>query len=208
MSKRIEKLEKQMQQLMSRMPAPSQQPKRRRSRRKRRAPGPGQGVSNGELRLSKLELVESIKAVKATGAGSGSVKLVVSGLPFLKKIGDSFERIKWLKCRVLYKPLVGTIRDGGVTLGVDWNFKDVATTRANIACYTPTQSGPVFKEFSLTLPPSRLQSRLWYMASSDDAEGGPAIVAYAVAGCSSTTGDITVGEIWVEYTVVLSGTRA
>lgn len=198
-----------MQQLMSRLPAPSSSSRKKRKNRKRKNPVPrNAGIANGELRLSKMELVEAVKATKATGMGNGSFKLIVTALPFLKSIGGSFERIKWLKCRVMYKPLVGTVRDGGVTIGIDWNFKDPQSTRSKIACYTPTQSGPVFKDFSLNLPANKLQSRLWFLTTAEGFDGGPGIVVYAVEGCTSKDADVTVGEIWVDYTVVLSGTQA
>lgn len=191
--------------LLSRLPKKQggQNPKKKR-RKKKSSPG---SLAMGELRLAKLELVQSISVKAGQSTASGSVKLIAVGLPFLKTISASFERIQFLRVRVIYKTLVGTVRDGGVTMGVDWNFKDPETSRSKIACYTPTQSGPVFREFSMTLPPGKLQSRKWYLTTSEGLDGGPGIVAWAVDAPTSKE-DVVYGEIWVSYEVILSGTSA
>lgn len=203
MGDRLKKLETQMAALMSRLPK-AQPPKQRPKRKRRKRAGPG--LALGELRLSKMELVSSVGVKANVPSNKGALKLVASELPFLKTICNSFERLQFLKVRVVYKPLCGTVRDGGVTMGIDWNFDAPADTRAKIACYTPTQSGPVFKEFSMTLPPGRLASRRYYMTSATGFDGGPGIVCWAIDAASKE--DFVFGEIWVAYEVILSGTRS
>lgn len=110
--------------------------------------------------------------------------------------------------QVVYKPAVGTVRDGVVTIGADWNWASPKTSRADIAAYTPTQSGPVFKEFRIVLPADRLQSRLWYSTAGTGMDSGPAQICWAVEASASDRADLTVGEIWVHYSVHLDGTTA
>lgn len=159
------------------------------------------------MRLSKQELCGSLVVPKGAKTASGTCSIKPSALAFLKTLANSFERIKWLAVQVVYKPAVGTVRDGVVTIGADWNWSDPKTTRQDIAAYTPTQSGSVFKEFRITLPQDRLQSRLWYSTAGTGMDSGPAQICWAVDAYSKDA-DLTVGELWVNYTVHLDGTTA
>lgn len=205
MGDRIKKLEQQMAQLMSRLPKKA--PAAKKSKPRRRRNKKSQPMTSGELRLSKMELVSTVKIPANAGTNSGAVKVLAGEFPFLKGFSGSFERIQWLRLRFVYKPLVGTTKDGGVTLGFDWNYRDPKTTRADVACYSPTQTGSVFKEFSLTLPQAKLATRKWYDVLATGFDGGPGLLAWAIDG-PKEAGEKSYGEIWVSYEIVLSGTTA
>lgn len=216
LAQRLQRLEGVLSQLTvsaRAAPGPSAQPKRKRARRRKRGvAGPVmQTMSPTDVVLSKLELCDTLKVAASQTTATGQCDLKPSSLPFLSNISKCFERIKWLRVRAMYKPAASMTQAGLVSVGVDWNWSGTATTRKQVACYTPNNSGPVWKEFVVQLPANRLQSRLWYNISSDPkfgpAEQGPAQVVWAIDASGGSSG-LTAGELWVEYTVVLSGTTA
>lgn len=113
--------------------------------------------------------------------------------------------------RAHYRASASMMTAGLFSMGVDWNWSDVATTRKKIATYSPNTTSSVYRNCAITLPPSRLQSRMWYSVQiedkSDSFDKGPGQVCWAVDAPGGTAG-LTVGEIWVEYRVILSGTTA
>lgn len=197
-------------------PAPAAPARRRRTnrRRKRQAvPSVARIVpaASGEVTIGKLELCASIKVEKNKSAANGSCQLLASTPPFLKTLSKSFERIRWNLCKVHYKPAVAMTQGGLITVGMDWNWSDAKTTRSDLSSYQPTATSVVWKEFSMVLPPARLQSRLWYSTGAtalDKVDAGPGIVVWAVDTAADASSDLVVGELWLEYRVVLSGTTA
>lgn len=163
---------------------------------------------SGEVEISKTELLGSIKVDANKTSASGSYKLQVSDIPYLKKLGACFERIQWFSLRVMYKPATSMTQAGLVSMGMDWNWSNAQNTRKTIACYTPTATNAVWKENSFTCPRKMLQSRAWYSTQEDDTvDAGPGLIAWAVDAAGGTAG-LTVGEIWIVYKVVLAGTVA
>lgn len=179
--------------------------KKRRQRRRKRTPGPRAKTPAvaGELTLSRTEYLCDL-----TKDAPKYYILEPESLPWLKKLTPMFERVRWSRVSLGYRPTCGTQTAGWVAIGFDWGqqvkqLKDV--TKTHIMNCTPNRDGPAYQAFTINLPPSRLQSRLWYSCYSDgdtkpDVEDrGPGTIA-ALAS-------VDAGELWVTYTVTLSGTR-
>lgn len=200
--------------VQSRPSAAQPKRKRRRSRKtpsKRASLGParitGSGVGSSDIVITKTEMVDVVKVAAGAATASGTVKFTTDGdLPWLKVMAASFERSQWRAIRVHYKPGCAMTQAGRITLGFDWDWSGEATTRAKISAYQPNCGGAVFKECSMSVPLNRGPQK-WYMAkATDPVNKGPGEVVWAVD--ASTTAELVVGEIWVDYTVVLSGPRA
>lgn len=186
-----------------RTPAKAKPAKRRRKRQN----GGGKLSSDGQMTLSKVEFLATI-ASQSAAETTGSVDLSPSSMSFLSTLFNSFERIKWLKAHIYYKPAVGTVTDGIVSYGCDWDCTDVKKDRKTISAYTPNKAHAVWQDTQsqpLILPPARLMSRTWYMPeSADRLDRMPATLKWAL----SSGANKTYGELWIAYTVQLQGTRA
>lgn len=112
--------------------------------------------------------------------------------------------------RFYYKPAVGTTYGGLVALGMDWDFQGVDVERSKISAFTPSQTMAAWADTesrAMVLPSDKLMSRNWYTPRSDAwQDRGPGKLHWAVEGTAETGGK-TLGEIWVDYTVVMEGTN-
>lgn len=214
MEKRLQKLETALSQMAVSKPQQSSagSSRRRRNRRKRRvATNSGlalQTVGAGEVRISKIELCTTLQVAPRATETHGSFSLEATAPPFLKKLSASFERVKWLRCRVFYKTAASMMTPGLISIGCDWSWNNLAVTRKLIASYSPTVTSAVWKDCGFVIPPARLQSRLWYSVQADNSvDAGPCKLVFA-ADCNGGESGVTIGELWIDYEVVLSGTTA
>lgn len=176
-------------------------------RRRRRGAGSNAITSDaGAITVSRCEFVAEVKK------DSDYFVLSPLRLPWLKGLAASFDRYVWLKAHIVYKAAVGTTKSGLVAVGPDWDsYHSTSYSRQDVLAYTPVYESPVWQSGRLALPPSRLMTRKEYRLkewTSQATEGEvfdlfPCVVVY---NCSGTE-TITYGEIWVEYTVRLIGTK-
>jgi len=182
-------------------------------RRRRNRQGVAAGPAQGDVVLSRSELLVTIKT-NETKAASGSVALAPQKFPWLSNVSKAFELLKWTKAIIEYRPLVGTMKDGAVAVGFDWGSASAsllkklqALDRASVLACTPNADGPVWQRIAqINLPSSRLQTRLWYdvlSTGTDSFDTAPGQILYYATGEASSE----IGELWVHYTVHLSGTR-
>lgn len=180
-------------------------PRRRRNRKKNTSSGTL--ATEGTLRLQKMELLTTVTS-DGRGTVSSTVVLEPSSCPLLKSLIRSFERIRWHKIHILWKPAVGTTVGGLITYGVDWDQSAPATSRENIASYSPSATNAIWADTTarpMVLPSSRLMSRQWYTPQSgDQVDRAPGSLVYSANGPVSTV----LGEFWIDYSVTLSGTKA
>lgn len=130
---------------------------------------------------------------------------------FLATLFNSFERIKYVKLHISYRPAVGTTQGGMVSYAIDWTSSQKDKDRKALSSFTPNCAHAAWQDTSskpLVLPPSRLQSRVWYLNNdgADLVDRAPGRLLYAVDASSSV--ELVVGELWVDYEVVLSGTKS
>lgn len=181
-------------------------------RRQRRPRAPATALASGDVLVTKRELVLTLTLKKGLANAKGHIDVLPDSFPWLKKLFSSFERIRFEKLAFCYSPLVGTTYGGALTMGMDWDWSGDDVDRSKIAAYSPSVTMPLYGTGGtrrFTLPASRLQSRSWYAPrTSVDVDKGPGRLRWALDGTSDKDSDVTVGDVWVEYTVRLSGTQA
>lgn len=221
------------QKLLSGQPAP----KRRRQRRRRtaaavqpqlmagpapkpqrvRRPRPNAGLAQGEVRLARTELLYTV----ASSPIGSAIFLAPDNLPWLKNLAKAFERYKFHKLVIEYRPLVGTTQGGSIALGIDWASASTtadmdvdsdlyvlvgaAPTKAKVMACTPSIDMPSWQSGKLVVPASRLMSRAWYELGTIPTDTsvydfGPGFLAQISSLASS-------GEIWLHYDITMTGTK-
>lgn len=190
--------------------AVSQNGGRRRRNRGGRAGG-NINVATGDVIITKAELVTTVKLDANKSTVKGHIDIIPESFPFLKNFFSSFDRVKFQSLKFYWKPFVGTTYGGALAMGVDWDWALSDADRSKISALSPTVSLALWEDgerrYPLTLPKNRLQSRAWYMPrASDWQDKGPGKILYTADGSSSSS-SVTLGDIWVKYTVVLSGTN-
>lgn len=179
------------------------------ARRKRKGRASNNIGSSGEVVLSRTELLAQVDIKENTASSAVSVSIYPdsSVLTWLHKVSAAFDRIIWLKARVHWKPCVGTMKNGSIVFGVDWNSSLTAVKRESVQALTPVSEVPVWQSMQLALPADRLMSRKSYSLNSTQMdERQPGLFCYHVK-CDATSAAQTVGDFWLEYTVRLQGTQ-
>lgn len=179
--------------------------------RKRRS-SPGCNLKDGEIRLRRKELLDTVKIPASRSSVKGHIDIIPSSFSFLKTLDAAFERHQWRALKFWWKPAVGTTFGGLFSSGIDWDFAGTADVeRKKIVAHTPSSTHSVWQDTEATplvLPKDRLQSRLWYLPdASEYVDKGPGRLQYA-ADTATQTVETTIGEIWVGYDVILSGTKS
>lgn len=190
------------------------QPKRRKRRsrkNKQSGLGParitGSGSGSSDVVITKTELVATIKVEAGKDTNSGKLAMTTGGdLPWLKVMANSFERSLWRSLRAEYRPACAMTQAGRFTMGFDWDWSGEATDRTKISAYQPNCGGVVFQACSLSVPLGRGPQKWYYAKAADGVNKGPGELVWAVE--SAATEATVMGEIWITYTVVLSGPRA
>lgn len=161
------------------------------------------------MTVSRSELLQSFTS-NDRGLIESSLEMIVTGanFPWLGKVASSWERVAWHKCHLTWRPFVGTTANGSVAYGPDYSFKG-SGDRAFVTALSPVADHPVYlctEGRPLVVPQHMLQSRKWYLTTkstvSDVAESAPFKLAFNASGVSKTA---LIGELWVHYTVTLSG---
>lgn len=206
---------------------PTRRPRRKR-RNNNRTPGTqgssrvnliGRGLPLGDVVISRSELL----TVPATTVST--TLLHPSNYPWLKSLAAVFERYKYLKLDLEYRPLVGANTNGNVALGVDWTTDSQtvskvgatfvvdsdhyrAASRSTVLALTPSVDTPLWQRVPrVVVPRALLQSRAWYnTAAPASGSSNPYDFAPGFLAAIATAKDS--GEVWIHYTVHFSGTHA
>lgn len=182
----------------------------RRRRKNKRGNASRLNVSTGDVIITKMELIKTVKLEANKSTTSNHIDLIPDTFPWLKNFFNSFDRLRFEACKFYWKPLVGTTYGGAISMGMDWDWAATDGDRSKISGFSPNISLPVYADGEnrpLVLPKNRLQSRLWYTPRQGEyTDKGPGKVIYCVDG-KSDKAEQTIGDIWVKYTVTLSGTN-
>lgn len=184
--------------------------KRKRKRNRARKQGTGTNIQEGQISVSRKELLGTMKLERGKSDASGHWDLVPDSFSYLKGLFKSFDRVKWVAMKFHYKPAVGTTYGGLISLGMDWDYNQTDLSRDKISGFTPNQSFSAWTDTErnpMVLPASKLMSRDWYLPrASEYNDKGPGKLHWAASGDAPT--DVKVlGELWVQYTAVLHGTN-
>lgn len=182
-------------------------PKRKAKKRRPKKTG-GLSQKEGSMTISRRELLQAVSTTATTDTATGKIELYPDKFAFLKGVAKSFERFRFSKMHLYWKPAVGTNYGGMIAMGVEWDFSSTKTLdrtgvtsftpSVSVACWSDTESRP------LVLPKNRLQSRDWYSTSGAGFDAGPGRLHYCANG---EKGAKTLGELWVEYTIEFMGTQ-
>lgn len=182
---------------------PMPQNPRRRGRRR------GINLKMGDVRIRRRELY-----VPLTGATDKEVicqKFIKpDDIPWLKVLSASFQRFRFERVALSWRPAVGTTFAGMVTYGVQWDCGTAPDTRAKVQTYTPAMDHPIWQSTDarpMVLPPSQLHSRQWFATSgsTDPIDKAPAAISIAASKVEKA---ILLGELWIEYDVILEGPKS
>lgn len=175
----------------------------------------GQRNREGEVTLSKREMMCDI-AVKKDAGQASIVKYLypdtsADQMPWLSKLAKNFDRFKFHKIHIFYKPAVSAMTAGRVSVGVDWNQSIGTATAEAVTNCSPSMQFPVWEDTEgrpIVLPKNRLQSVQWYrVGSGTGTDKGPGnLVAYVAT--TTVTADTTIGSLWIDYTITLQGTNS
>lgn len=200
------------------------QPLPPRGRRRRKTGNGGGSIVSGEVSFQRSEYLTDV-TISAAGTANASFLITPLNFSWLKNLAQAFERMKWQYCHFEYRPSVGANTDGNVAFGFDWSNDEIATlssgfygltsttvTKTAVLACVPSSDGPVWsRPPPLVVPASRLQSRLWYdipkdadtLKKSSVFDIAPGSLLYSATGAANKV----VGELWVKYHIVMSGTR-
>lgn len=164
----------------------------------------------GTLTLQRRELIRTVQVEKSGAVLLDYIDIVPGSFTFLKQF-TMFDRVKWNKLHVFYKPGVGANYNGFVSYGILWGFdKTAPSDRAGISALTPNMSHAIWVDGEgrpLVCPPVKLQTRPWFTPDDADAvEKGPGrLIVAAESPSNSNASKVIVGELWADYSVTLTG---
>ncbi len=189
-------------------------PAKRKRNRKRKGPSPlsNTGISSdGRIVVSRCELLfeVTVDAAKDSAAFYYVLQASANRMPWLSKLAKNFSQIVWRSARLEYRPAVGTMKDGSLVIGIDWNPVASAPDKAKVQSMTPNFQVPVWQKKELTIPSQRLMSRKYYSTDSSSNVQLVDKVPCEVLGYLSCTADDKnkqyFGDIWIHYNVILQG---
>lgn len=187
-------------------------PAKRKRNRKRKGPSPlsNTGISSdGRIVVTRCELLFEVTADAAQGTTAFYYALspAEKRMPWLSKLAKNFSQIVWRSARLEYRPAVGTMKDGSLVIGIDWNPVASAPDKAKVQSMSPNFQVPVWQKKEMTIPSQRLMSRKYY--STESTAQLVDRVPCEVLGYLSCTADDKnkqyFGDIWIHYSVILQG---
>lgn len=178
------------------------QPRRRRRTRKL-------GMNTGRVRgnqesihVSYRELWTSVSGTTSSPTAPLALQFLpgASGLPQLDAIGSLYESYRLTApVRVEFKSSSGTINNGSIIAGVDYDGRDISTGYSAAAALMPKFVGPIWKDHSLSVEPARAMNKKWLFSQGPTTSGEAAFaVVYSATG---SAGSGAVGDIWCQYSV-------
>lgn len=180
-----------------------------------RRSGMGSKVGNGgRIVLSRDELLVQVKTTPGRGESVFSVDLKPSAgvMPFLFRLATCYQRIKWIRAHISWRPACGTNTNGIVSYGVAYNNTKAINTRELVTSLTPCNDHPVWQSTGiaqLIIPADMLMSRKWYALNTGSDDPFDQQMGKFYVGVSHDTANSAEsrGEFWISYTVEMEGTN-
>lgn len=178
---------------------------RRRPRKRASAGGMASGRLSGNqqtLRVNYRELWGPVPA-STSAAGSSPAALVFlpgnSGMAQLDALGSLYESYRLTApVKVQFKSASGTINNGSMLVGIDFDARDISLGYQAVAAMNPKAVGPVFKDSQVMVDHNRAMNKKWLFSNSAVAAGE---AAFAAVFSTTSTQASGVGDIWCEYSV-------
>lgn len=131
-----------------------------------------------------------------------------SSIPVLDNLASIYERYQVHEVLLHWTPCMGTSKDGLVVVGIDWQTKEIAKTRAGVQTLNPNKRDAIYGKFTMQLPASRLMNRKWMATSTSEVIDNTTAFRAVVAadGLEAVTTDSkTVGDLWITYDITFQG---
>jgi hypothetical protein len=121
-----------------------------------------------------------------------------SGLPQLDALGSLYESYRLTgPVHVEFKSSAGSVNNGTIIAGVDYDARDIVTGFSGCAALQPRFVGSITKDHRLTVTPDRAMNKKWLFSAGQ--VSGEAAFAVVYSTSSALAGGP--GDIWCEYTV-------
>lgn len=188
----------------------SQSRKRQGGASRARTPGPSTpraSFNAGHARIAKRELLVSIKT-DTNGVATKALTLnptnADSQAGYLKTMGGIFDEMKWNRLVLHWIPAVGNTVGGLISFGFDWDTKVVTDIKqGTVTALSPSMSGKLNQERSMTIPASQYQRQRWLAFHSSGTEASLGSLVVYVTGPPGTD----VGMFELDYDVEFQGTK-
>lgn len=176
--------------------------------------GGGNSIGNGgRIRLQRDELLLQVKTdLDKTETVFGKDLYPSAGvMPFLFRLSTCYQRIRWLRASISWRPACGTNTNGIISYGVAFNNARGITTRELVTSLTPVNDHPVWQSSGnspLVIPGEMLMSRKWYALNTTGADTYDQQVGKFCVGLSHDSGKAEArGEFWISYSIEMEGTN-
>lgn len=184
------------------------------NRRMVRGTAPGRIGNGGRILLTRDELLLQVVTTAGKTETVFTRPLVPSAaiMPFLFRLSSCYQRIRWLRASVTWRPACGTNTDGLISYGVAFNGSKSVTSRDLVCALTPVNDHPVWQSSGtspLVIPADMLMSRKWYALNVTSSDAFDQTIGNFCVGLShgSESSAHPRGEFWINYTVEMEGTN-
>lgn len=170
--------------------------------------------NGGRIVLTRDELLVTVATTPDKNESVFSKDLVPSPgvMPFLFRLSSCYQRIRWVRASISWRPSCGTATDGIISYGVAFNGSESIKSRDLVTSLTPCNDHPVWQSTGispLVIPGDMLMSRRWYPLN---VTGGDQFDKGMGKFCVGLTHDAekvakSRGEFWISYTVEMEGTN-
>lgn len=175
----------------------------------------GNRIGNGgRIVLQRDELLVQVvtTANKDESVFSVDLKPSAGTMPFLFRLATCYQRIKWTRAHISWRPACGTNTNGIISYGVAYNNTRSVSSRELVTSLTPCNDHPVWQSTGvapLIIPGDMLMSRKWYSLNSGSDDPFDQQMGKFYVGISHDVANSkqSRGEFWISYTVEMEGTN-
>lgn len=178
-----------------------------------RGRGSARAIGNGgRIFIQRDEILSTVKTTQGTEETVKVVDLTpTSGLmPFLFRLSSCYQRMRWQRAHITWRPSCGTATNGIISYGVAFAGGQKITSRALVASLTPCNDHPVWQATGTTplvIPQDMLMTRKWYSIGDADAfDKQFGRFCYGLSHDNDARPQ-TRGEFWISYAVEMEGTN-
>lgn len=168
--------------------------------------------TNSRLRTLTLSHKEFVRDIYAPQDATNQIFSINPGIktsfPWLANIANNFETYRFTKLWFEYIPNVGTSTDGAITIAPDYDAADNNSdaSKSTLFSFEDTLRSPLWATARMVCSPKNLQKQKNYFIRNSSLRTNLDIKMYdPLSLIVLVTGakDVTVGELWVHYTIVL-----
>lgn len=163
--------------------------------------------SSGSITIKRSEMIKSVTTDASGNVGYISLLIHPDSFAFLKNLSKSFEMVRWNSVSIRYVTALGSTEGGLISIGFKPNPEATGYNRVQVMAMTPSLSCVCHSNSRrLVVPKDKLQPVKWfYLKAGAQEDKEPGSFGIVVDSSKKST---TIGELWVDYDVTLSGTTS